>query len=197
MNYIIGLDEVGYGAWAGPLVVGAVRAPTDWVMEGLKDSKKLSKDERTQLWWQLLDGAIKTETISFSLEYHNNDKIDSLGLATCHKQCYVGALKQVYKEGDEVIFDGNLNPKLFIKHGLDIDLSRVKSVIKADDKFPTVMAASVIAKYYRDMIMTACHDSYPQYGWGTNVGYIVPEHREAVKKHGLSVLHRKSYKVKY
>lgn len=195
MKYIIGSDEVGYGSWAGPLVIGAVRAPENWGLEGLTDSKKLTKAEREPLSKALLALA-KEGTISFALEFANNDEIDAFGLGVCHKRCYAKAIKKLYKDGDQVVIDGNLKPNLFVRHGLDIDLTNVRSEIEADNKFQCVSAASVIAKCYRDMIMKECHNSFPYYQWDSNVGYIVPEHREGVRKYGLSVLHRKSYKVK-
>ena len=196
MKYIIGSDEVGYGSWAGPLVIGAVRASDNWSMEGLRDSKELSPEEREELSSKLLTLA-KEGVISFALEFANNDEIDERGLGVCHKRCYARAIKKLYRDGDQVIIDGSLKPDLFVRHGLDIDLKNVKSEIKADDKFQAVSAAAVIAKRYRDMIMRECHNSFPYYEWNKNVGYIVPEHKDGVRKYGLSVLHRKSYKVKY
>lgn len=198
MTHIIGLDEVGYGSWAGPVVVGAVRAPANWTMPGLKDSKKLSRDQR-----EVLSGRLKQlaelSIIDYTIESESNINIDELGLAACHKMCYSKAMNTLYKPLDNIIIDGNLNPKLFVNHGLDIDLiniNSIKSVIKADDQFPTVMAASILAKHYRDTLMIKAHDLYPHYEWSKNVGYIVANHRAAAKTYGLSPLHRKSYNVK-
>jgi ribonuclease HII len=143
IQHIVGIDEVGMGSWAGPLVIGAVRAPIDWSMEGLKDSKKLSKNERERLSSEILRLA-NNGVIQVVLEIANNDEIDKLGLGVCHKKSYARAIKKLYNPGDEVILDGNLKPELFIKHGLDIDLKNVRSEIKADDKFQVVSAASVV-----------------------------------------------------
>lgn len=196
MTHIIGIDEVGTGAWAGPIVIGGVRAPQNWTMLGLKDSKKLTREQRSDLTQQLhktRDQGI----IDFTTSMSPNDEIDKLSLGVVTKMCYATAISRLYQDTDEVILDGNLNPKHLLKYGLNVNMANMKSVIKADNKYPTVMAASIIAKYYRDELMiTLGHGFHPQYGWDKNVGYIVPDHKEAVRKYGLSTLHRKSYNVK-
>lgn len=195
MKYIIGVDEVGYGSWAGPIYVGAVRAPEEWVLKGLQDSKKLSRERRAELTDQLYkisnDGII-----DIKLSFHNNEKIDELGLGVCHKQCFTEAINELFHTGDTVILDGNLNPTHLFKYGLKMDIGAITSIVKADNLVPTVMAASIIAKHTRDMHMISLHNKYPEYEWDKNVGYIVPNHLEAVRKYRLSPLHRKSYNVK-
>jgi ribonuclease HII len=196
MTHIIGIDEVGTGAWAGPIFIGGVRAPINWIMPGLKDSKKLTRETRAELTQQLhqqRDQGI----IDFTTSMSPNDEIDELGLGVVAKMCYTTAISRLYKDTDQVILDGNLNPKHLLKYGLNINMENMKSVIKADDKYPVVMAASIIAKYYRDELMiTVGHGFNPEYGWDKNVGYIVPDHKDAVRKYGLSSMHRKSYNVK-
>jgi ribonuclease HII len=196
MTFIIGVDECGTGAWAGPIMIGGVRAPTDWTMPGLKDSKKLSREQRANLT-QELHKVRDQGIIDFTTSMSPNDEIDTLGLGVVAKMCYVTAISRLYVDTDQVILDGNLNPKHLLKYGLTINMNNMKSVIKADNQYPAVMAASIIAKYYRDELMiTLGHGFHPQYGWDKNVGYIVPEHKEAVRKYGLSSMHRKSYNVK-
>lgn len=193
--HIIGADEVGYGAWAGPLVIGAIRAYSTWNLESLRDSKKLNREQRAAIAKHLLKIA-KDGEIEFSLQISNNDDIDKHRLGVCHKRCYAKAINELYKESDSVVIDGNINPIHYAKYGLKVDLQYVKSEIKADSLYPVVMAASILAKHYRDTLMIECHNSYPNYAWNENVGYIVPEHRQAVSKYGFSSLHRKSYNVK-
>lgn len=141
--YIIGADEVGTGSWAGPIIIGAIRAPTTWRIPGLKDSKKLTATQRSDLTQQLLALA-NQGVIQCRLEISNNDEIDKFGLGACHKQCYAKAINYLYQESDKVIIDGNLNPSHFVRHGLQIDTQHVRSVIKADNTYPTVMAASIL-----------------------------------------------------
>lgn len=196
MTHIIGIDEVGTGAWAGPIIIGGVRAPINWTMSGLKDSKKLTRETRAELTQQLHQQR-EQGIIDFTTSMSPNDEIDELGLGVAAKMCYTTAISRLYKDTDQVILDGNLNPKHLLKYGLNINMENMKSVVKADDKYPVVMAASIIAKYYRDELMiTLGHGFNPEYGWDKNVGYIVPDHKDAVRKYGLSSMHRKSYNVK-
>lgn len=196
MTHIIGIDEVGTGAWAGPIIIGGVRAPINWTMPGLKDSKKLTRETRAELTQQLHQQRDQ-DIIDFTTSMSPNDEIDELGLGVAAKMCYTTAISRLYKDTDQVILDGNLNPKHLLKYGLNINMENMKSVVKADDKYPVVMAASIIAKYYRDELMiTLGHGFNPEYGWDKNVGYIVPDHKDAVRKYGLSSMHRKSYNVK-
>lgn len=197
IQYIIGVDECGTGAWAGPIIIGGVRAPINWTMPGLKDSKKLTRETRAELTQQLhqqRDQGI----IDFTTSMSPNDEIDELGLGVVAKMCYTTAISRLYKDTDQVILDGNLNPKHLLKYGLNINMENMKSVVKADDKYSVVMAASIIAKYWRDDVMINLHHQLePQYGWDQSVGYITKQHINNVKKYGLSTLHRTSYKVKY
>jgi ribonuclease HII len=195
MSYIIGADEVGMGSWSGPIVIVAIKAPIHWEIDGLRDSKKLDRPKRAAIATQLLQLA-KDKVIQYHLASFNNDEIDAHSLGTCHKRAFAQAINMLHENDDSVIIDGNLNPTHFAKHGLTVDLKYVQTVVKADDKYPAVMAASILAKHYRDMLMVECHKSFPQYGWDVNAGYIVAGHREAVRKFGLTCLHRKSYNVK-
>lgn len=194
-KYIIGVDEVGYGGCAGPIVVGAVRATNDWCLPKLKDSKKLSKKQREAISANIYE-LLKQNQIEIILESASNIEIDKFGLAVCHKQCIVRAINKLYQPNDQVIIDGNLNPNLFIKHGLITDISCVKTIIKADNTIPVVSAASIIAKVYRDNLMQEYHQQFPYYGWDKNSGYLVKQHKEGIKQYGFSELHRKSYNIK-
>lgn len=194
MNYTIGIDECGYGSLAGPLVVCAVRAPTDWSMDGLRDSKKLTKEKRTFLRDEILKSV--DEVISYSISISTNDEIDNLGLAAAHKKCIADVVKGLYVKNDEIILDGNLSPRHFTKYGID-ESYNFRSEIKGDNRFPTVMAASIIGKVYRDNLMaTFYHLFHPEYGWDTNFGYSSPSHKEAIRNFGFSPVHRKSYNIK-
>ena len=185
MQYIIGADEVGYGAWAGPLVVCGVRADPKWVIPGLNDSKKLSEKKRDQLSSILLS---LTE-ISYVLVSKENTEIDNLGLGVCLKQAYQEVASKLLTADSTMVIDGTVK--------LVRPDPRVSCLIKADQKVPTVMAASIIAKVYRDGLMRKFAIQYPMYDWENNVGYGgAQKHRDGIKKHGLCVLHRHSYKMK-
>ena len=172
---IIGCDEVGYGCLAGPLVVVGVRAPKDWALAGLNDSKKLSPKRREGV-------------IAWHLAERSSQVIDQFGVASALKDAYVECFKALYQDDCLIISDGILK-----FDNLGVDAYDKVSVIKADTKFPAVMAASILAKTYRDGKMKLLHKQYPNYGWDHNVGYGAKDHLEAIAKYGPCPLHRMSY----
>jgi len=184
---IIGCDEVGYGCLAGPLVVVGVRAPKDWALDGLNDSKKLSA-KRREVMRDKLNKLIEDGSIAWHLAERSNLIIDKVGVAVALKDAYVECFKALYQDDCLIISDGILK-----FDNLGVDAYDKVSVIKADTKFPTVMAASILAKTYRDAKMKALHQLHPQYGWDSNVGYGSKDHLEAIDKHGPCPLHRFSY----
>lgn len=184
---IIGADEVGYGSLAGPLVVVGVRAPKNWSLEGLNDSKKLSAKKRETMRAKLNE-LIEKKEISWHLAERSNVQIDKAGVAVALKDAYVEIFHKLYQEDCLIITDGILK---FDNLGVD-DYDKV-SLIKADTTVPAVMAASILAKTYRDEKMKLLHPLHPQYGWDSNVGYAAKDHLEAIEKHGPCPLHRFSY----
>lgn len=186
-NNIIGADEVGYGCLAGSLVVCGVKAPKDWVLAGLNDSKKLSAKKREALREQLLKLS-SDKIINYHMAERSNIEIDKQGVAVALKSAYVEVFHKLYEPDSLIIIDGILNFK-----GLGIDSYDHISVIKADSKYPSVMAASILAKTYRDEKMKELHKLHPNYGWENNVGYGSRDHLEAIAKYGPCELHRFSY----
>lgn len=184
---IIGCDEVGYGAWSGPVVVCGVKASKDWIIDGLGDSKQLTPKKRGVMSEILL----KNKDITYHIAQRDNIHIDKVGLGLALKECYVEVFKMLYDVDSLIIVDGILK---FDKLGVD-DYDKM-SVIKADAKFPTVMAASIIAKEFRDPMMHEYHKTYPNYGWDSNVGYGASAHKKGIKEFGFTPLHRMSYKIK-
>lgn len=184
---ILGSDEVGYGCLAGPLVVVGVRAPKDWKLAGLNDSKKLSPKKRDAMLLPIMN-EVKNKKISYHLAERSNKQIDEKGVAFALKDAYVEVFHSLYQKDSLIIIDGILK---FDNLGVD-DYDKT-SVIKADGKYPAVMAASIIAKCYRDDLMHKLHHQYPIYNWISNVGYPRPEHLDAIAKHGPCPLHRMSY----
>lgn len=189
-KFVIGCDEVGYGCWAGPLVVCGVRAPKDWNLVGLNDSKKLSASKREVLQAELLNLADK-KIINYCVVEKSNIEIDKVGVGVALKQSYVEIFKSLYTPEALIVLDGILK-----FDGMGVDAFDQVSIIKADGHIPAVMAASILAKTYRDGLMKKYHIDFPQYDWENNVGYGVAMHLAAIKEHGFSPLHRRSYKIK-
>lgn len=178
MLRIIGVDEVGRGAWAGPLVVGAVLLTKD--IEGLKDSKKLSKKQREDLNKIILERA---EFVG--LGWVSASEVDDLGLTKATTLACERALENAPKNV-EIIIDGSFN---YLP-----DNKSVSTLINADDIMPSVSAGSIVAKVARDKFMKDQVRLYPDYGLETHVGYGTKKHSEAIKKSGLTPLHRWSFK---
>ncbi len=192
-KYIIGADEVGYGCWAGPICVGAVCAPENWHMLGLNDSKQVTKKNREKLSEQLW-AQHKAGNIFISVKMLPNTEIDLQGVAVCQKQLFVDTINSCYAQyvGQDIvaIVDGCLVLNQAILK------PNYKSVVKADTKISTVMAASILAKVHRDSYMTMQSKIYPEYDFTHNVGYRSLKHEMALENLGPTPIHRMSYKVK-
>jgi ribonuclease HII len=176
---VVGIDEVGRGCWAGPLVAGAVilRAP----IIGLKDSKQLTKKQREEL-----AVIIHTEALAVGLGWVDPKTIDDQGLTAAVSIAMHQALAQITENYDQVIVDGAFN---FLA-----DNPKVQTLVKADATIPAVSAASIIAKVARDQYMTRLAADYPDYGFEQHVGYGTALHAERLKVHGISDQHRRSFK---
>jgi ribonuclease HII len=176
---IVGIDEVGRGCWAGPLVAGAVilRAP----IIGLKDSKKLTKVQREKL-----TSEINVKAASVGLGWVTPAEIDKVGLTQAVRLAMQRALAEITIDFDEIIIDGNYN---FL-----VDDPRAKAVVKADDSVPAVSAASIVAKVARDQWMAEAALTFPNYGFDRHVGYGTKLHLDMLQAHGICALHRLSYK---
>lgn len=175
----VGIDEVGRGCWAGPLVAAAVSLSAP--MEGLRDSKKLSSKRRKQL-----AGIIRTEASALGLGWVTPQEIDTLGLSRAVGLAMERALAEVSINYDELIIDGNIN--YFPKN------PKARAVVRADDSVSAVSAASIVAKVARDAYMAQLGDKYAGYGFAAHVGYGTATHLAALKKYGVSDIHRLSYK---
>ncbi|HVW23398.1 MAG TPA: ribonuclease HII [Candidatus Saccharimonadales bacterium] len=174
----VGIDEVGRGCWAGPLVAGAVllREP----LEGIKDSKLLSRSQREKLAEQIEAAA------EVGLGWVSAAEVDALGLTEAVRIAMERALDQIESAYDEVIIDGNYN---FLAGE-----PRARAVVKADASVPVVSAASIVAKVARDRYMAELGSAYAVYEFAKHVGYGTALHLKLLKEHGVSDQHRKSYK---
>jgi ribonuclease HII len=175
----VGIDEVGRGCWAGPLVAGAVilRKP----IPGLRDSKQLSKKQR-----EGLAAEIQLHALAVGLGWVSVLEIDSLGLTAAVSLAMTRALEEIRADYDEIIIDGNLN---FLA-----DNPKARAIVKADAKIPAVSAASIVAKVARDKYMAEICEKYADYGFDRHVGYGTALHLEKLRLHGVSQLHRKSFR---
>lgn len=176
---IVGVDEVGRGCWAGPVVAGAVILGSP--ISGLKDSKKLSRIQRERL-----NAEIQVSALQLALGWVPAKEIDSLGMTEAVRLAMKRAIDAITLAYDELILDGAFN---FFK-----DNSRCIAVVGADNSVPAVSAASIIAKVARDRYMYQMSSKFPGYGFDKHVGYGTAAHRAGIDRQGVCELHRLSFK---
>lgn len=169
---IVGVDEVGRGALAGPLIVCAVELTRE--IPGINDSKLINPAKRVVLSRQIRNLA---EQIHFG--WATNLEIDELGLAAAQRLAYQRAL-------------ANIEAELVLTDNIALDRPHI-SKIRGDQFFYSVAAASVVAKTLRDTLMRSYHQFFPNYFWQNNVGYGTKAHFDAINRHGLTKLHRQSF----
>ncbi|MDB5165904.1 MAG: putative Ribonuclease [Candidatus Saccharibacteria bacterium] len=179
---ILGIDEVGRGPWAGPLVVGAVVLGSAEI-DGLTDSKKLTKKRREELSQLIYDQAA-----GVGLGWVSADQIDEIGLSTALRLATRLAVEQITASYHEIIIDGTINFLAETSKG-----QYVTTLKKADLLIPSVSAASIVAKVARDAYMTEQDIVYPGYSFKSHVGYGTALHRSAIEKLGVTPLHRLSF----
>jgi ribonuclease HII len=179
---ILGIDEVGRGPWAGPLVVGAV-VLNGAAIEGLTDSKKLSKKQREVLSRQIADSSA-----DIGLGWVFPEELDRIGLRNSLIEATQRAVSQITSPYHKIIIDGTIN----FLDGTDKG-KHVTTLKKADLLIESVSAASIMAKVARDEYMYAQDAVYPEYGFASHVGYGTAGHRAAIKMYGVTPLHRLSF----
>lgn len=179
---ILGIDEVGRGPWAGPLVIGAV-VLGGTAIDGLTDSKKLSKKRREEL-----DVIIRDQAAAYGLGWVHADEIDSIGLSEALRLATKRAVEQITVPYHEIIIDGTINFLQGTTKG-----EYVTTMKKADLLVPSVSAASIIAKVARDKYMAEQDAVYEGYKFASHVGYGTAVHRAAIEKLGVTPLHRLSF----
>lgn len=178
---IIGVDEVGRGCWAGPLLVVAAQSVYE-LPEGLKDSKLLSRMKREALIKQI------TFACKLGEGWVQPEEIDELGLSNAMRLAVSRALIDVGSSlTTEIVIDGNINY-------CPGEYTNSRAVVDADATHPIVSAASIYAKVTRDAHMARLAQFYPEYGFDKHVGYGTKLHKDMLAKHGVSKIHRKSYK---
>jgi len=186
IKLIAGVDEVGRGPLAGPVVAASVVFPPDVFIEGVRDSKQLSEKERETLLPEILD-----KSLSYSVSAITHTKIDEINILQASLLAMRNSVEKLTVKPNLVLVDGN---RVFQNLPADRqDYTKVISVIKGDSKSFSIAAASIIAKVARDRIMKRLSIYYPNYLWEKNKGYGTREHVKAIKLYGPSVLHRKTF----
>ena len=179
---VCGIDEVGRGAWAGPVTVAAVIPAPDH-LRGIRDSKMLTPDQR-----EVAAAHVRTWARAFAIGHATHEECDELGMTAALRTAGCRALAQLAMQGyepDRVILDGN--------HDYLRSNGRVRTVIKGDQTVLSVAAASVVAKVTRDALMADEAEHYPAYGFESNRGYPAPVHKAALHAHGPTTIHRRSW----
>jgi ribonuclease HII len=178
---IVGIDEVGRGAWAGPLMVGAAVLPMDKRVNGVRDSKLLTERNRELLFQRIADWCV-----AWSVGGASHEECDELGMAAAQKLAARRAIEGLGLQPDAAVVDGKWN--FVAPH-----VSHVEMRVKADRTCLSVAAASVLAKVTRDRIMREEARHYPQWSFDTNKGYPCHLHRAALQGYGPSAIHRRSW----
>lgn len=180
-HVVVGLDEVGRGPLAGPLAVGAVVLPDTPRIEGLNDSKQVKPEARERMAVQ-----VKSCAVAWTVQYVEADVIDAVGMTASLVTAFRRALAAIEEAGvhpDVVLLDGN---------PLHMD-DREVNVVKGDCRCASIAAASIVAKADRDALMCRLAKEYPAYGFEAHKGYASPEHIEAIRRHGLTPVHRVTF----
>ena len=177
-----GTDEAGRGCLAGPVSAAAVIFSENYSNPDLNDSKKLSEKKRNEL-----RKIIEKEALAYSVVHVDNHEIDKINILNASILAMHRAIKQLKIVPEFILVDGNR----FSKYG-NLDH---KCLISGDSKFQNVAAASILAKTYRDELMTKLGKKYPQYNWNKNKGYPTKFHKNSIKLYGPSIYHRKSFRL--
>jgi len=176
---IAGVDEVGRGPLAGPVVTAAVVLPDEFDLPGLNDSKKLTKKKR-----ELLANLIKEQAVSWAFGEASIEEIDTLNILHATMLAMQRAVSNLSIAPERVLVDGNRTPEFGIPS---------QAIVGGDGKEPAISAASIIAKVERDGLMAKYALQYPHYGFERNSGYPTKQHRDALVEHGPTSIHRKSF----
>ena len=201
-NLEAGTDEAGRGCLAGPVTAASVILPASFQNVILNDSKQLSEKSREKL-----RPIIEQESISFAVTHLEPLIIDEINILNASIKAMQESILKLDPRPKSIIVDGNspLIPingiknrggKIFTNAEIDI-LNNIPntSIIKGDSKFMSIAAASVLAKTYRDEYMNKIHEEFPMYNWKKNKGYPTKEHREAIRKYGVTKYHRMSFRL--
>ena len=181
-----GCDEAGRGPLAGPVFAAAVILPPEFDLPGLNDSKQLSEKQR-----ETLRPLIEEQALAWAVEAVQPEEIDKLNILWASVTGMQRAVLRLDPAPAFLLIDGN-KFRPFGPYGF----KDYKTVVHGDATYASIAAASILAKTYRDDFMRQLAKEYPQYGWERNMGYPTPDHIEAIRHHGYTPWHRKSFHVK-
>ena len=177
-KYICGVDEVGRGPLAGPVTCTVVIMPLDDLIQGVNDSKKVSKNKRIKLYDVIMEKAIAVNTVSY-----DNHQIDEMNILEATKACMRDAIMGLSVKPDVVLVDA-----------LKLDIPyKTMGIIKGDALSYSIASASIVAKVTRDKFMFEMAEKYPEYDFQNNVGYGTAKHIAALKEFGPTPIHRKTF----
>ncbi|WP_442787565.1 ribonuclease HII [Flavobacterium suncheonense] len=182
MLFEAGTDEAGRGCLAGPVTAAAVILPTEFELEFLNDSKKLSEKTRDKL-----RPLIEEKALTYKVTHLEPVIIDKINILNASIKAMQECILQLNPSPDHIIVDGNRFKPI---NGIPYSC-----IVKGDSKYLSIAAASVLAKTYRDEYMNRIHEEFPMYNWKKNKGYPTEEHREAIKKYGITKYHRMSFRL--
>lgn len=177
-----GLDEAGRGCLAGPVTAAAVILKPNFNNKLINDSKKLSKNDREKLFEIIIENSI-----SYSIQNIYPKKIDEVNILNASIMAMHKCIKNMDIKPDFLLVDGN-------KFRNYDDLPH-ETIIKGDEQYLSIASASILAKHSRDLYMKKLDKKFPLYFWGDNKGYPTKKHKKAIKKHGATIHHRKSFKL--
>ncbi len=176
---ICGTDEAGRGCLAGPVVAAACILPAGLMIDGLNDSKKLSPKRREALY-----DVITVSALSYAISSSSVEEIDSMNILEASQLAMRRAVSELSPAPDLILVDGN------IARGFHV---RAVPVVHGDATSPSIAAASILAKVYRDRLMVELDREYPEYGFAKHKAYCTAEHEAAIRKYGVSACHRKTF----
>jgi ribonuclease HII len=178
---VAGVDEAGRGPLAGSVVAAAVVLDPDRPIEGLTDSKKLSPSRRA-----LLEVEIKCRARAWAIAESSHEEVDEINILQASLLAMSRAVLGLHIRPELILVDGNQLPQL---HGYEM-----RAIVRGDLSQPCISAASILAKQYRDRQMQSLDQRYPEYQFARHKGYATELHRSLLKKHGVSPVHRRSFK---
>ena len=182
LTMVAGVDEVGRGPLAGPVVCAAVIMPMDDIIEGVDDSKKLSEKKREKLY-----DIIKEKAISYAIAEIWQEEIDSINILNAVKKCMTQAVENL-----------SVKPDITLVDGVDTHLPiNAEYIVKGDSNSYSIGCASILAKVYRDNLMKEFAKEYPEYGFDKHKGYGTKVHTDKIKEIGPCKLHRRTFIKKF
>lgn len=176
---VVGIDEVGRGAWAGPMVAVAVAIPRTARVAGVRDSKSLNEMQREEM-----AHAIHAVAATWAYGVVSNKEIDAYGLTEANRLVFVRALKNLHESPAHALVDGKVQYQL---------PCTATYIVRGDQREFLIAAASILAKVFRDRLMRRVHGLYPAYGFVKNKGYGTRAHTDAIRNYGVTPLHRMSF----